>query len=54
MSAAPVRFASSERGYDTRNCASVTKEAAMEKLGVIGGMGAEATSYYYEIGRAHV
>ena len=27
---------------------SVTKEAAMEKLGVIGGMGAEATSYYYD------
>ena len=48
MSAAPVRFASGGRGYDTRNCASVTKEAAMEKLGVIGGMGAEATSYYYD------
>ena len=32
MSAAPVRFASGGRGYDTRNCASVTKEAAMEKL----------------------
>ena len=30
MSAAPVRFASGGRGYDTRNCASVTKEAAME------------------------
>ena len=44
MSAAPVRFASGGRGYDTRNCVGVTKEAAMEKLGVIGGMGAEATS----------
>ena len=60
MSAAPVRVTSGGRGYDTRNCASVTKEAAMKKLGVIGGMGAEATSYYYdqvvrhtaEIGRA--
>ena len=48
MSAAPVRFASGGRGYDTRNCVGVTKEAAMEKLGVIGGMGAEATSYYYD------
>lgn len=48
MSAAPVRFTSGGRGYDTRNCGSVTKEAAMEKLGVIGGMGAEATSYYYD------
>ena len=48
MSAAPVRFTSGGRGYDTRNCAGVTKEAAMEKLGVIGGMGAEATSYYYD------
>lgn len=48
MSAAPARFTSGGRGHDTRNGASVTKEAAMEKLGVIGGMGAEATSYYYD------
>ena len=45
---APVRYVSGGRGYDTRNCVGVTKEAAMEKLGVIGGMGAEATSYYYD------
>ena len=48
MSAAPARFASDGRGHDTSNCAGVTKEAAREKLGVIGGMGAEATSYYYD------
>ena len=48
MNVAPARFVSDGRGYDTRNAASVTKEAAMEKLGVIGGMGAEATSYYYD------
>ena len=48
MSAAPARFASDGRGHDTSNCMGVTKEAAMEKLGVIGGMGAEATSYYYD------
>ena len=45
---APVRYVSDGRGFDTRNCVGVTKEAAMEKLGVIGGMGAEATSYYYD------
>ena len=48
MSAAPARFASDGRGYDASNCMGRTKEAAMEKLGVIGGMGAEATSYYYD------
>ena len=42
MSAASARFASDGRGHDTSNCMGVTKEAAMEKLGVIGGMGAEA------------
>ena len=48
MSATSARFASDGRGHDTSNCMGVTKEAAMEKLGVIGGMGAEATSYYYD------
>lgn len=48
MSAAPVRFASGGRGYDTRNCASVIKEAADGKAGSYRRHGAEATSYYYD------
>ena len=33
---------------DTQKATRTIGEAAVEKLGVIGGMGAEATSYYYD------